>query len=82
MNDAISERFTACAVEMLNVEADKITPDATFAGDLGADSLDLVEFVMRLEEEFDVTIEEDELKDVRTVGRALDLVRSKLGSTL
>ena len=72
------ERFKKCAVEVLSVEADKITKDARFAEDLDADSLDLVELVMALEEEFDVSVDEEELDGVETVGAAYDLVVGKL----
>ena len=72
------ERFKKCAVEVLAVDASAVTPEANFADDLNADSLDLVELVMALEEEFDITVEEEELSDVATVGDAVTLVESKL----
>ena len=72
------ERFQKCAVEVLSVEATQVTKEASFADDLDADSLDLVELVMALEEEFDVTVEEEELEGIDTVGAAFDLVKSKL----
>lgn len=72
------ERFKKCAVEILSVDESRLTPEARFAEDLEADSLDLVELVMALEEEFDVTVDESELEGIETVGQALDLVRSKL----
>jgi len=72
------ERFKKCAVEVLSVEADQVTPEASFADDLDADSLDLVELVMALEEEFDVTVEEEELEGIETVGAAFDLIKGKL----
>jgi acyl carrier protein len=72
------ERFRNCAVTVLSVPADKVTLDAKFADDLDADSLDLVEFVMALEEEFDINVEEEELEGIETVGAAFDLVKSKL----
>ena len=72
------ERFKKCAVEVLSVEGDKITKEARFAEDLDADSLDLVELVMALEEEFDVSVDEEELDGVETVGAAYDLVVGKL----
>lgn len=71
------ERFKKCAVEVLSVEEDKVVPEATFES-LDADSLDLVEFVMALEEEFDVNVEEEELDGVNTIKAAFDLVESKL----
>jgi acyl carrier protein len=72
------ERFQKCAVEVLSVEASQVTKEASFADDLDADSLDLVELVMALEEEFDVTVEEEELEGIDTVGAAFDLIKSKL----
>ena len=52
--------------------------EASFADDLDADSLDLVEMVMDLEEEFDITVDEEELEGITTVGQAFELVKSKL----
>ena len=78
MSDANFEKFKQCAVEVLDVEADQVTPDARFADDLDADSLDLVELVMRLEEEFDVSVDEEELEGIETVGAAFDLIVAKL----
>ena len=77
-DDANFERFKKCAVEVLAVEDDKITMEASFADDLDADSLDLVELVMALEEEFDVAVDEDELEGIDTVGKAFELVTGKL----
>ena len=78
MSDDHFERFRQCAVEVLSVEADRVTREATFADDLDADSLDLVELVMALEEEFGVTVEEEELEGIDTAGAAYDLIISKL----
>ena len=78
MSDDLFERFKGHAVTVLAVDADKVTLEANFAYDLDADSLDLVELVMALEDEFDVSIEEEELEGVTTVSQAVDLVRSKL----
>ena len=72
------ERFKECAVRVLSVDADKVTIEASFADDLDADSLDLVELVMALEEEFDVTVDEEELEGIETVGQAYELVTGKL----
>ena len=77
-DDANFERFKKCAVEVLAVDPAKVTVDAKFGDDLDADSLDLVELVMALEEEFDVTVDEDELDGIETVGQALALVTAKL----
>lgn len=72
------EAFKKCAVEVLSVDAAQVTKDARFAEDLDADSLDLVELVMALEEEFGVSVEEEELEGIETVGAAYDLVVGKL----
>lgn len=77
-DESTFDRFVKCAVEVLGVEAAQVTKEAKFAEDLDADSLDLVEFVMALEEEFDVSVEEEELDGVETVGGAYDLVAAKL----
>ncbi len=78
MSDANFERFTKCAVEVLSVDASQVTTEARFLDDLDADSLDLVELVMALEEEFDVTVEESELEGIETVGGAFDIIIAKL----
>ena len=72
------KRFRKCAVEVLAVEESKVVLEADFAEDLEADSLDIVELVMTLEEEFDIEIDEEELEGVMTVGAAYDLITSKL----
>jgi len=77
-NEATFEKFKACAVEILNVPSEKVTLDASFANDLDADSLDLVELVMELEEVFSITVDESELEGVETVGQAYELVTSKI----
>ena len=78
MSDEQFARFKKCAVEVLSVDESKVTMTASFADDLDADSLDLVELVMALEEEFDVTVEEDELEGIETAGQAFNLVTSKV----
>ena len=78
MDQELFARFRKCAVEVLSVDGDKVVPEAKFGDDLDADSLDLVELVMALEEEFDVVVPEDELDGIETVGQAYDLVVGKL----
>lgn len=72
------DKFVAAAVKMLDVDAAKVTRDARFKEELEADSLDVVEFVMELEEVFGVSIPEEELTDVKTVGEAFDLLLTKI----
>jgi acyl carrier protein len=78
MSEENFERFKKCAIEVLSVDASQVTKEARFAEDLDADSLDLVELVMELEEEFDVTVEEEELQELPTVGDAFTLISNKL----
>ena len=78
MSEENFDRFTKCAVEVLSVDAAKVTKEASFADDMDADSLDLVELIMSLEEEFGVTVEEEELEGITTIGGAYDLIVSKL----
>ena len=72
------ERFRKCTVEVLSVDPDKVVPEAKFGDDLDADSLDLVELVMALEEEFEITVPEEDLEGVETVGQAYQLVTERL----
>jgi len=69
------------AVEVLSVEPSQVTEKSRFKEDLEADSLDLVELVMALEESFDISVPEEDLEGVTTVGQAVDLVLSKVGAT-
>ena len=68
------------AVEVLGVEADAVNEQSSFKDDLDADSLDLVEVVMALEERLDIAIPEEELADIKTVGQAIDVVVSKVAA--
>ena len=67
------------AAEVLSVDPDQVTEAARFKEDLDADSLDLVELVMGLEERFDIEVPEDDLEGVTTIGQAVDLVLAKVG---
>ena len=78
MSDELFARFQKCAVEVLSVSEDQVVRDAKFGDDLDADSLDLVELVMALEEEFGVEVPEEELEGIETVGQAYDQVAGKL----
>ena len=78
MADDTFETFKKCAVEVLQVSPEQVTLEAKFGDDLDADSLDLVELVMALEEAFDIEVPEEELEGVNTVGQAYELVSSKL----
>ena len=72
--------LTDIAVEVLRVEPDQVTEAARFKEDLDADSLDLVELVMGLEERFDISVPEEDLESVLTVGNAVDLVLAKVAA--
>ncbi|MEO5724972.1 MAG: acyl carrier protein [Ilumatobacteraceae bacterium] len=78
MDQQLFARFRKCAVEVLSVSEDQVVPEARFGEDLDADSLDLVELVMALEEEFGVEVPEDDLEGIETVGQAYDMVVGKL----
>jgi acyl carrier protein len=80
MADDTFETFKKCAVEVLQVSEDQVTMDAKFGDDLDADSLDLVELVMALEEAFDIEVPEEDLEGIQTVGQAYELVKGKVGS--
>ena len=75
----IEARVRKVLAEQLAVEETQVVPDARFAEDLNADSLDLVEAVLALEEEWDIEIPEDEMEQIKTVGGAVDMVCTKLG---
>jgi acyl carrier protein len=68
------------AVEILGVEGGTVTEAASFKDDLGADSLDLVEVAMALEEKLDIAIPEEELSDIKSVGQAIDVVLAKVAA--
>lgn len=68
------ERVTDIVAEQLGVDKDKISPETSFVNDLGADSLDTVELVMELEEEFDVNIPDEAAEKIQTVGQAVDFI--------
>ncbi len=78
MDRELFERVRKVIVEQLDVREEEVTPDASFTDDLGADSLDLVELVMAFEQEFDVSIAEEEAEQVRTVADAVRLLAEKL----
>ena len=71
------EQMQALIAEQLGVDADKVTPEASFIEDLGADSLDLVEFIMALEEEYDIEIPDEDATNLKTVQDAINYIESK-----
>ena len=75
-----ADRVKKIVVEHLGVEADKVTEEASFIDDLGADSLDTIELVMAFEEEFDIEIPDDAAEHIQTVGDAVKFIQERLGS--
>lgn len=70
------EKLQKIISEVLNVETDDITMETTFVDDLGADSLDLFQIIMGIEEEFDIEIENEEAENIKTVGDAVEQIKS------
>ena len=73
----ILEKVKAVVVDKLGVEPDQVTPEARFIEDLNADSLDIVELVMGLEDEFGLEISDEEAEGIRTVGDAVKFIEEK-----
>ncbi len=69
---SVSERVIDIVAEQLGVNKDQVQPETSFVNDLGADSLDTVELVMELEEEFDINIPDDVAEQIQTVGQAIE----------
>lgn len=74
MADSPEAKVKEIIINELGVEADKVTPDASFVEDLGADSLDTVELVMAFEEEFGIDIPDEDAEKMRTVGDAVSYI--------
>ena len=75
----VEEKVKDIIAEELGVEREKLTPEASFMEDLGADSLDTVELVMAFEKEFDIDIPDEDAEKMRTVGDALNYLHEKIG---
>jgi acyl carrier protein len=73
----VLERVTKIIIDRLGVEESKVALEASFKDDLGADSLDVVELVMELEDEFDLEISDDDAEKIITVGDAVNYINSK-----
>ena len=78
---AAFERVKGIVVDQLNVAPDEVTVEASFIEDLGADSLDVVELVMALEEEFGISIADEDAEKIVTVGDAVKYIESHAGDT-
>ncbi|MCH2081092.1 MAG: acyl carrier protein [Saprospiraceae bacterium] len=72
----IAESVKKIIIDKLGVEESEITPEASFTGDLGADSLDTVELIMEFEKEFEISIPDDEAENIQTVGQAIDYLEA------
>ncbi|MEE8480826.1 MAG: acyl carrier protein [Desulfobacterales bacterium] len=73
---SVEDKIKEIITEKLSVEMDEIVPEASFVDDLGADSLDLVELIMTMEEEFDIDISDDDAEKILTVKDAIDYINS------
>jgi acyl carrier protein len=74
----LEDRVSAIIVEQLGVTAEELTPEASFIDDLGADSLDIVELVMAMEEEFDIEIPDDDAERIQSIKDVIAYVKEKL----
>jgi len=76
----LEQRVTELIVEQLGVSKDEVVMNASFIDDLGADSLDIVELVMSMEEEFDLEIPDDDAEKIQTIGDAIAYLEERMGS--
>lgn len=79
VTENLEDRVKKIIIEQLAVDSAEVTPQAQFVQDLGADSLDTVELVMALEEEFDIEIPDEDAEKIRTVGEAVRYITDKSG---
>ncbi len=79
MSQAVLDRVKKVVVEELGVKEEEVVETASFTEDLGADSLDVVELVMALEDEFGIEIPDEEVGEIKTVGNAVGYIGKKLG---
>ena len=75
---SVEERVIEIVSEQMGVAKDQINRETSFVNDLGADSLDIVELVMELEEEFDIQIPDDQAEKIKTVGEAVDYIEQAI----
>ena len=74
----VFEKVKSILIDQLDVEEEKVTPEASIADDLGADSLDIVGLVMSLEEEFDLEIPDDQVENIKTVGDIVKYIEDNI----
>ena len=77
--EEVQAKLKEIVMDRLNAEEEQIKPEASFVEDLGADSLDIVELIMGIEEEFDIEIHDEDAEKLTTVGEAMNYVKAKLG---
>lgn len=77
--EEVQAKLKEIVMDRLNAEEEQIKPEASFVEDLGADSLDIVELIMGIEEEFDIEIPDEDAEKLTTVGEAMNYVKVKLG---
>jgi acyl carrier protein len=77
---SVAEKVKSIIAEQLGVKQEEVTEDASFVNDLGADSLDTVELVMALEEEFGIEIPDEDAEKITTVGEAIKYIEEKIGN--
>ena len=78
MNEMVFEKVKNILIDQLDVEEEKVTPEASITDDLGADSLDIVDLVMSLEEEFDLEIPDDQVENIKTVGDIVKYIEDNI----
>lgn len=76
--EEVQSKLKETVMDRLNAEEDQIKPEASFVEDLGADSLDIVELIMGIEEEFNIEIPDEDAEKLTTVGEAMEYVKTKL----
>ena len=75
---SVQDRVKAIIVEQLGVDMEAVTPEASFIDDLGADSLDIVELVMTMEEEFDLEIPDEDAEKIKSVNDVINYIKAKV----
>ena len=78
MSMSVEEKVKNIIVEQLGVDMESVTPEASFIDDLGADSLDIVELVMTMEEEFDLEIPDEDAEKIKTVNDVINYIKAKV----
>ena len=73
------EKLQSIIAEVMNVDPDEVTPDTTFVDDLGADSLDVFQIIMGIEEEFDIEIPNEKIEKIVSVGDAAEAIKNTIG---